>query len=100
MCPAATESKSSNPSSKKKINKKIDSNFKNDRAEESIKYQDPIQNSKQKPLNDEGSIENKDEFNGSDEEAKAIGNVKLAPKGIYTEDSIRVIFRKLEELDY
>ena len=37
MCPAATESKSSNPSSKKKINKKIDSNFKNDRGEESIK---------------------------------------------------------------
>ena len=62
MCPAATESKSSNPSSKKKINKKIDSNFKNDREEESIKYQDPIQNSKQKPLNDEGSIESNDEF--------------------------------------
>ena len=83
MCPAATESKSSNPSSKKKINKKIDSNIKNDLEEESIKNQDPIQNSKQKPLNDEDSIENNDEFNGSDEEAKAIGNVKLGPKGIY-----------------
>ena len=70
MCPAATESKSSNPSSKKKINKKIDSNFKNDREEESIKNQDPIQNSKKKPLNDEGSIENNDELNVSDEEAK------------------------------
>ena len=66
MCPVAAESKNSNPSSKKKINKKIDSNFKNDREEESIKNQDPIQNSKQKSLNDEGSIENNDEFNGSD----------------------------------
>ena len=95
MCPAATESKSSNPSSKKKINKKIDSNFKNDREEESIKNQDPIQNSKEKPLNDEGSIENNDELNVSDEEAKAIGNVKLGPKGIYTEDSIRVYLQEI-----
>ena len=95
MCPAATESKSSNPSSKKKINKKIDSNFKNDLGEESIKNQDPIQNSKEKPLNDEGSIENNDELNVSDEEAKAIGNVKLGPKGIYTEDSIRVYLQEI-----
>ena len=96
MCPAATESKSSNPSSKKKINKKnIDSKFKNDREDESIKNQDPIQNSKEKPLNDEGNIENNDELNVSDEEAKAIGNVKLGPKGIYTEDSIRVYLQEI-----
>lgn len=95
MCPAATESKSSNPSSKKKINKKIDSNFKSSQEEEIIKNQDPIQNSQQKPINDKGSMENNDEFNGSEEEAKAIGNVKLGPKGIYTEDSIRVYLQEI-----
>ena len=77
MCPAATESKSSNPSSKKRINKKIDSNFKNVIEEENINNQDPIQNLQQKPENNKGSIENNDEFNGSEEEAKAIGNVSL-----------------------
>ena len=95
MCPAATESKSSNPSSKKKINKKIDSNFKNDREEESIKNQDPIQNSEQKPVKDRGDYENNVEFNGSDEEAKALGNIKLGPKGFYTEDSIRVYLQEI-----
>ena len=95
MCPAATESKSSNPSSKKKINKKIDSNFKTDREEEIIKNQDSIQNSELKPDNDKGSIENNDEFNVSDEESKALGNIKLGPKGIYTEDSIRVYLQEI-----
>ena len=60
MCPAATESKSSNPSSKKKINKNIDLNFKNAPEEESINNQDPIQNSQQKLPNDKGIIENSD----------------------------------------
>ena len=95
MCPAATESKSSNPSSRKKINKIIDSNVKNNKEEENINNQDSIQNSQQKPFNDKGSIENNDEFNGSDEEAKAIGNVKLGQKGIYTEDSIRVYLQEI-----
>ena len=95
MCPAVTESKNSNPSSKKKINKKIDSNSKNSREEESIKSQDSVQNSQQKPVNDKGSIENNDEFNSSDEEAKVVGNVKLGPKGIYTEDSIRVYLQEI-----
>ena len=95
MCPAATESKSSNPSSKKKINKDIDLNFKNTPEEGSINNQDPIQNSQQKHPNDKGIIENSDELNVSDEEAKAIGNVKLGQKGIYTEDSIRVYLQEI-----
>ena len=95
MCPAVTESKNSNPSSKKKINKKIDSNLKNGREEQSFKNQDPIQNSQEKPINDKKNIQNNDEFNGSDEEAKTIGNVKLGQKGIYTEDSIRVYLQEI-----
>ena len=95
MCPVAAKSKNSNPSSKKKINKKIDSNFKSHLEEESIKNQDPIQNSQQKPANDTETIENNDEFNSSDEEAKALGNINLGPKGIYTEDSIRVYLQEI-----
>ena len=92
MCPVAAESKNSNPSSKKKINKKIDSILENDKKEGEIKKnQDPIQNS----INEKGSIENNAEFNVSDEEAKALGNVKLGPKGIYTEDSIRVYLQEI-----
>ena len=56
MCPAVTESKNSNPSSKKKVNKKIDSNSKNSREEESIKNQESIQNSQQKPVKDIGCL--------------------------------------------
>ena len=92
MCPVATESKNSNPSSKKKFNKKIDPNLENDKKEEKIKKnQDPIQNS----FDDKGSIENNEEFNVSDEEGKALGNIKLGPKGIYTEDSIRVYLQEI-----
>ena len=96
MCPVAAESKNSNPSSKKKINKKIDSNFKSGSTEEKIiQNQDSIQHSQQDPVNDKENIENNDEFNGSDEEAKAIGTVKLGPRGIYTEDSIRVYLQEI-----
>ena len=60
MCPVAAESKNSNPSSKKKINKKIDSILENDKKDGEIKNnQDPIQNS----FNEKGSIENNEEFN-------------------------------------
>ena len=76
MCPVAAESKNSNPSSKKKINKKIDLNLENGKEDEKIILnQDHIQNSQQNPLDDKGSIENNDEFNVSDEEAKALGNI-------------------------
>ena len=92
MCPVAAESKNSNPTSKKKFIKKIDSNLENDKNEEKIKKnQDPIQYS----FNEKGSIENNEEFNVSDEEAKALGNIKLGPKGIYTEDSIRVYLQEI-----
>ena len=79
MCPAATESKSSNPSSKKKINKKIDPNFKNDREEESINNQDPIQNSKQKPANEKGRIETNEKLQTSIQNIYAIGDVIKGP---------------------
>ena len=95
MCPVAAESKNSNPSSKKKINKKIDSNSKNSREEESIKKQDSIQNFPQNSVEDNGSIENNNDFNGSDEGDKALGNIKIGPKGIYTEDSIRVYLQEI-----
>ena len=73
MCPVAAESKNSNPSSKKKINKKIDSNLENYQEKEKIsKGLDPIQNSKQMHEDDKGSLDNNDEFNGSDEDAKAL----------------------------
>ena len=91
MCPVAAESKNSNPSSKKKINKKIDSNLENNKKEEIKKNQDSIQNS----FEEKGRSENNEEFNVSDEEAKALGNIKLGPKGIYTEDSIRVYLQEI-----
>ena len=90
MCPVAAESKNSNPRSKKKIIKKIDSNLEKGQKEEEqiIPDQDTIQNSQQNPDDNTRRVENNDEFNDSDEEAKALGNIKLGPKGIYTEDSI------------
>ncbi|MDC3171005.1 sigma-70 family RNA polymerase sigma factor, partial [Prochlorococcus sp. AH-716-E13] len=95
MCPVAAESKNSNTSSKKKINKKIDPNLKNIQEEKSFQDQDVIQNSQKNPVNEKGISENNDELNNSDEEAKALGNVKLGPKGIYTEDSIRVYLQEI-----
>ena len=96
MCPVAAKSKNSNPSSKKKINKKIDSNVEKGREDEKIiKDQDLVQNLQQNPINHKGSIENNDEFNGSDEDAKTLGNIKLGPKGTYTEDSIRVYLQEI-----
>ena len=96
MCPVAAKSKNSNPSSKKKINKKIDLNLEKVKEDkEIIPTKEHIQNSQQNPIEDKGSIENNDEFNVSDEEAKALGNIKLGPKGIYTEDSIRVYLQEI-----
>ena len=96
MCPVAAKSKNSNPSSKKKIYKKIDSNLENSGEDEKIiKDQDLVQNLQQNPLDNKESIKNDDEFDSSDEEAKALGNIKLGPKGIYTEDSIRVYLQEI-----
>ncbi len=96
MCPVAAESKNSNPISKKKINKKINSNLEIDQKKEKIKKNnDPIQNSQLNSFEDKGSIENNEEFNGADEDSKVLGNIKLGPKGIYTEDSIRVYLQEI-----
>ena len=96
MCPVAAESKNSNPSSKKKFNKKTDSNIVNSQEEDKIiKAKDSIQDSKQNSIEERSKVENNDESNISDEEAKALGNIKLGPKGIYTEDSIRVYLQEI-----
>ena len=67
MCPVAAKSKKSNPISKKTINKKIDSNLDKRREEEINNNQDSIQNLPQNSFEDNGSIENNDEYNDEDE---------------------------------
>ena len=92
MCPVAAESKNSKPSSKKKINKKINSSLETVVEGDSKKNIQNLQTSSE--LN-ESSIENNNEFSDSDEEDKGLGNIKLGPKGIYTEDSIRVYLQEI-----
>ena len=92
MCPVAAESKNSKPSSKKKINKKININLETVVEEDVIKNSQNLQTSSD--LN-ESSIDNTNEFSDSDEEDKVLGNIKLGPKGIYTEDSIRVYLQEI-----
>jgi len=87
MCPVAAESKNSKPSSKKRINKKINTNLETVVEEDSNKNNQNLQTSAE--LN-ERSIENNIDFSDSEEEDKGLGNIKLGPTGIYTEDSIRV----------
>ena len=91
MCPVAAESKNSKPSSRKKINKKINTNLETATEEDSNKNN--LQTSSD--LNESSSIENTNEFSDSEEEDKGLGNVKLGPKGIYTEDSIRVYLQEI-----
>ena len=91
MCPVAAESKNSKPSSKKKINKKINTNLETV-IEEDNNNNKNLQTSSE--LN-ESSIENNNEFSDSEEEDKGLGNIKLGPKGIYTEDSIRVYLQEI-----
>ena len=81
MCPVAAESKNSKPSSKKKINKKINTNLGTVVEEDINKNGQSLETSSQ--LN-ESSIENTSEFSDSEED-KGLGNIKLGPKGIYTE---------------
>ena len=92
MCPVAAESKNSKPSSKKKINKKINATLGKVVEEESDINN---QNSKTIANSDEISFENNNEFTGSEDEDKNLGNIKLGPKGIYTEDSIRVYLQEI-----
>ena len=92
MCPVAAESKNSKPSSKKKINKKINTNLEPVVEKDSHKNQ-TLQTSAE--LNESNIENNNNEFSDSEEEDKGLGNIKLGPKGIYTEDSIRVYLQEL-----
>ena len=92
MCPVAAESKNSKPSSKKKINKKINTNLETVIEEENSINSQSLQTSS----DSSGSkIETNNEFSDSEDEDKGLGNVKLGPKGIYTEDSIRVYLQEI-----
>ena len=94
MCPVAAESKNSKPSSKKKINKKINTNLETVVEENSNKNNQTLQTSAE--LNESNIENNNNEFSDSEEEEdKGLGNIKLGPKGIYTEDSIRVYLQEL-----
>ena len=92
MCPVAAESKNSKPSSKKKINKKINTNLEPVVEKDSNKNQ-TLQTSAE--LNESNIENNNNEFSDSEEEDKGLGNIKLGPKGIYTEDSIRVYLQEI-----
>ena len=91
MCPVAAESKNSKPSSKK-INKKINTNL-----ETVVEEKSNINNQSLQTSSDSmGSvIEPNNEFSDSEQEDKGLGNIKLGPKGIYTEDSIRVYLQEI-----
>ena len=96
MCPVAAESKNSKPSSKKKINKKIDVNVTNTHEnEKDIRNKEDINNIQGASPDNLGSVGSSDEFSESDEEVKGLANIKLGPKGIYTEDSIRVYLQEI-----
>ena len=69
MCPVAAESKNSKPSSKKKINKKINTNLGTVVEEDTNKSLQSLQTSSE--LN-ESSIENTNEFSDSEEEIKVL----------------------------
>ena len=86
MCPVAAESKNSKPSSKKKINKKINTNLKTVVEEDSNKNNQTLQTSAE--LNESNIENNNNEFSDSEEEDKGLGNIKLGPKGIYTDDCL------------
>ena len=92
MCPVAAESKNSKPSSKKKINKKINTNLETV-VEDSNKNNQTLQTCAE--LIESNIENNNNEFSDSEEEDKGLGNIKLGPKGIYTEDSIRVYLQEI-----
>ena len=93
MSPVAAESKNSKPSSKKKINKKINTSLDTSVEEETNNISQTLNSSSD--LN-ESNLDNSNEYSNSEEEEdKGLGNVKLGPKGIYTEDSIRVYLQEI-----
>jgi len=84
MCPIAAESKNSKSRSKKKFNKNI-----NPSAETELN------NIKvEKVVNNDSELENNNQ-NPSEDDEKNLANIKLGPKGIYTEDSIRVYLQEI-----
>ena len=92
MCPVAAESKNSKPNSKKKINKKINTNL------ETVVEDENIINNQNLPTSTdsrESGIETNNELSDSEDEDKGLGNIKLGPKGTYTEDSIRVYLQEI-----
>ena len=91
MCPVAAESKNSKPSSKKKINKKINTSLETVVEEENNNTQILQASSDSR----ERVIGTNNEFSDSEDEDKGLGNIKLGPKGIYTEDSIRVYLQEI-----
>ena len=91
MCPVAAESKNSKPSSKK-INKKINTNLETVVGED---HGEKPQNSKATSDLNENNLGNINEFGDSEGEDKGLGNIKLGPKGTYTEDSIRVYLQEI-----
>ena len=92
MCPVAAESKNSKPSSKKKINKKINANLETVVEEENNTNSQSL---KTYPHSRGSGTETNDDFSDSEDEDKGLGNIKLGPKGIYTEDSIRVYLQEI-----
>ena len=84
MCPIAAESKNSKSRSKKKLNKDI-----NPSAETEL-----TNNAVAKVVNNDNELENNNQ-NPSEDDEKNLANIKLGPKGIYTEDSIRVYLLSL-----
>ena len=92
MCRVAAESKNSKPSSKKKINKKINNNLETSVEEVSNINAQSLKTSSDSNKN---NLENNNELSDSEDEDKGLGNIKLGPKGIYTEDSIRVYLQEI-----
>ena len=92
MCPIAAESKNSKSRSKKKINKSIQVS---EVVENNLNQSNESNSSKGSENNEIGLSNNENEFNLSDEDAKNLSNIKLGPKGTYTEDSIRVYLQEI-----
>ena len=91
MCPIAAESKNPKSRSKKKLSKDVELTPINN-LEENTNFID--QKSDNEIPQGKVNLEN-NEYSLTDEEAKNLSNVKLGPKGTYTEDSIRVYLQEI-----
>ena len=91
MCPIAAESKNPKSRSKKKTNKNIEMTSLNEI--EGVRDLGGETNN-QKSDSEKVSLDST-EYSLTDEEAKNLNNIKLGPKGTYTEDSIRVYLQEI-----